>query len=346
MAYTLPSGTTAAPGQKILSSVWNAAFNSIAVALNLKKSTTDIETAAKGGTGISTNESTGVPVIDGGTWSVGSTLPVTKGGTGSATAAAALSALGAAPASRYPRGYLYGLTLSNGTDATNDIDIAVGECTSDDAAEEDRVLIANAAVLTKQLDAAWAVGTDKGGLDTGSIADYTYAVWLIKRVDTNVVDVVFSTNATSPAMPTGYTKKRRIGSILRESSAIVAFTQTGNLFMRAPVQAFTATNVGTAAVQRQLLVPVGIKVQSISAFYTENSAAAEGVYISDLAMTDLAPDSGVAMNLYSPAVAVAAVGVLTIVTNTSGYVRSRHKLGNAATTFAATSLGWIDERGT
>lgn len=68
-------------------------------------------------------------------------------------------------------GHLFGLTLSNGTDATNDIDIAIGQASSNDAAVADRVLMTRSAALTKRLDAAWAVGTNEGGRDTGDIAD-------------------------------------------------------------------------------------------------------------------------------------------------------------------------------
>jgi uncharacterized cupin superfamily protein len=133
----------------------------------------------------------------------------------------------AAPNSSMPRSYLAGLTLSNNVgDATNDIDIAAGAA-RDSTNAADIVL---AASLTKRLDANWAVGTSQGGLDTGAIADTLYYVWLIKRSDTGVVDVLFSTSATSPTMPTNYDYKRRIGAFYRVSAAIRPFTQRGDWF--------------------------------------------------------------------------------------------------------------------
>jgi hypothetical protein len=127
-----------------------------------------------------------------------------------------------------PRGHIFGLTLSNNaTDATNDIDIAAGE-----AADASGNLLVLASGITKRLDAAWAVGSGNGGLDTGSIANGTYHVWLIQRSDTGVVDVLLSKSASSPTIPANYDSKRRIGSILRESTAIVAFRQTGDVFKR------------------------------------------------------------------------------------------------------------------
>lgn len=126
------------------------------------------------------------------------------------------------------KGHIHGLTLSNNsTDATNDIDIAAGEAAS---TETNPVLMVLASALTKRLDAAWAVGTGNGGLDTGTIADTTYYVWLIQRSDTGVVDALFSVSATSPTMPANYDRKRRIGAIIRVSGAILPFRQVGDEF--------------------------------------------------------------------------------------------------------------------
>jgi hypothetical protein len=151
-------------------------------------------------------------------------------------------------ASGLPPGHIFGLTLSNNTsDATNDIDIAAGAARDDNNAA-DLVLSAG---ITKRLDASWAVGSGNGGLDTGSIANALYYVWLIKRSDTGVVDVLFSTSASAPTMPTNYDSKRRIGAFYRSSSAIRAFTQKGDRFYLAtPV---VAGGTGTSDNTRQLL---------------------------------------------------------------------------------------------
>jgi hypothetical protein len=106
-----------------------------------------------------------------------------------------------------PPNYLAGLDLGiNALDPANDIDIAAGAAR--DAADSEDMTLASA--LVKQTNAAWAVGTNAGGLDTGSLSANTqYYVWLIKRTDTGVVDVLFSTSNSSPTMPTNYDKKRR-----------------------------------------------------------------------------------------------------------------------------------------
>lgn len=119
-----------------------------------------------------------------------------------------------------PAASISGLTYANNSgDATNDIDIAAGAARSSDNTEN----LVLAAAITKQLDAAWAVGTAAGGLDTGSIGNSDYYIHLIKRVDTGVVDVLFSLSATAPTMPADYTVRRLIGWFKRVGGTIVAF---------------------------------------------------------------------------------------------------------------------------
>jgi hypothetical protein len=118
-----------------------------------------------------------------------------------------------------PPNYLAGLDLGiNALDPANDIDIAAGAAR--DAADSEDMTLASA--LVKQTNAAWAVGTNAGGLDTGSLSANTlYYVWLIKRTDTGVVDVLFSTSNSSPTMPTNYDKKRVIGSFKTGATAVI-----------------------------------------------------------------------------------------------------------------------------
>ncbi len=244
-----------------------------------------------------------------------------------------------------PRGWIAGLNLANnGTDATNDIDIAEGTCRN--AANTGDMTLA--ATLTKQLDAAWAVGTNAGGRDTGSIANGTWHVWLIKRSDTGVVDALFSLSASAPTMPTNYDQKRRIGSILRESGAIVAFVQDGDEFRRkVGVQDVATTNPGTSAVTSTLSVPTGIRVYAYLMIHLQAASAAARIIVTDLDFTDASPNAS-----------TGAVGSHTggnsaqdgrtsdwIRTNTSGQVRYRLDSSDASTAVYINTHGWRDRRG-
>ena len=123
---------------------------------------------------------------------------------------------------------IQGLTCSNGT-TTNTLDIAAGSV--GDAQTGARIVLASD--LNKDLDAAWAVGDTNGALDTGSglAADQIYAVWLIKRSDTAVEDVLISTSFTWAGVtkPTNYDQGRLIWAVGTDSSQnIKLFRQLGN----------------------------------------------------------------------------------------------------------------------
>lgn len=179
----------------------------------------------------------------------------------------------------YSRGHLWGLTLSNNTtDATNDIDIAIGEARD----ETDALTMALASALTKRLDANWAAGTNQGGRYSGAaIADTTYHVWLVSKANGADVDVYLDPSAVPATVLThlqaetggaSYLYVRRIGSILRESGAIVAFTQNGDIFKRAPVVARNSTSAATNEALT-LAVPSGLLVFPIVGVRIAASAA-------------------------------------------------------------------------
>lgn len=119
-----------------------------------------------------------------------------------------------------PNKLISGLTYgNNATDATNDIDIFAGQALD----ATNAYLMTLSSTLVKRLDAAWTVGTNQGGLDTGSIGNSDYYIWLIARSDTGVVDALFSLSSTAPTMPTNYDFKRLIGWFKRVGATIVAF---------------------------------------------------------------------------------------------------------------------------
>lgn len=238
-------------------------------------------------------------------------------------------------------GHLYGLTIqNNGSDAVNDIDISVGDCATDSVTALPMVL---ASGLTKRLDANWAVGTNHGGLDTGAVADNTYHVWLIKRPDTGVVDVLFSLSATAPTMPASYTLKRRIASIIRFGATILAFQQLGDTFnLSTPI----VNRSSTAALASSLVatsVPAGINVFPLLQG-TLNTAAASSATVS--------MGNGAGGGTVISVQAEAASSTNTVLfppfffTNTSRQIYYSVVIGAGTLTGCTlTTVGWIDPRG-
>jgi hypothetical protein len=325
------------------------------------------------------------------------------------------------------RGYITGLTLSNnGTDATNDIDIAAGAAV--DSTNVEWLDLTSA--LTKRLDAAWAVGSGNGGLDTGSVAtydttsatsitigtgskgpftvdaskgftagqpiyvwsaanptvNYMYGVvasysgtsltvtveriggsgtltdWVIsavvpyhahaiKRLDTGVVDVLFSLSATAPTLPTNYTLFRRIGTVMREApysnalstAGLVPFDQFGDFFKRRQQSIISAY---TAAVSNTLLyahVPTGIKVRPLLIADCQLSVAGQCIQL--LSDGDRS-DANESVNRTAALEYAVNVGTGHWVTNTAGQLR--FKILNSSGTISLARLqtqGWIDGRG-
>jgi hypothetical protein len=262
----------------------------------------------------------------------------------SATAADILTALGISGVLA-PRGHISGLALSNSAgDPTNDIDIAVGEATDVDQ----NAVATFASAYTKQLDATWALGSGAGMRDSGAIADGTWHIFLIRRSDTGVTDVLASQNPTSPTMPASYDQKRRIGSILREAGVIVPFVQIGEKFFRTtPVLDVDTTNPGVARVTPTLSVPTGIILEAFGSFVLERGGGDSNLTINPTFVTDAAPSDTV-----SPlAVATAdtagntEAGRWAALTNSSRQVAYRVSFSDGTTVVRMTTEGWIDARG-
>lgn len=134
-----------------------------------------------------------------------------------------------------PRGYIDGFQLTNGpVDTEHDIQIGSGAA----RANGDTADIKLSSAIIKRIDDVWSVGTNLGGLDNGSVqADTWYALHAIKRPDTGVCDVLFSSSGSSPSMPTNYTLRRLIGWVRTDGSAnIVQFVQFpgGEIRLKAP----------------------------------------------------------------------------------------------------------------
>lgn len=252
--------------------------------------------------------------------------------------------------SALPRSYLSGLTLSTaGASATFSCAAGVAR---DDTNTRDLVLGAALAKTT----GAWAVGTGNGGQDVNSfpvIINTWYNAFLIKRLDTGVVDIVVSLSATAPIMPTGYTALRRIGSMkINAASQWTAFVQDGDLFqwVGGAVSDVAALNPGVAAVTRALSVPLGvITIAELQVGFSTTVLASNpaSILISDLAVNDIAPTVANATALcYAPAgTANNYYTVARCRTNLNSQVRTRLQISDANIKLNVNTVGWTDARG-
>jgi len=242
-------------------------------------------------------------------------------------------------------GYIYGLAISNNvTDALNDIDIATGEC----AAKTGETLNL-ASGLTKQIDVAFAAGTNAGGMFTGAVAINTwYHMFLIRKDSDGTVDAGFDTSVTAANIPVGYTAYRRIGSVLTDGAGnIIQFIQNGNRFIFDVVSADIATTHSSAAVLDILSTPLGIKTTAIINVYSYSGSVSATPYmlITDPSQTDTAPTSSLYNFQGGFTAGVITIQEMEVVTNISSQIRHRSSLSNTSIQFNIKTLGWIDNRG-
>lgn len=245
------------------------------------------------------------------------------------------------------KGDIFGLNTGNDAgDLVNDIGIATGFAR--DATDDFTIVLSGA--LIKQLDAAWAVGTNAGMRASGAaIADTTYHIFLIRRPDTGVVDIAADTSATGANIAANtnaaYTQKRRIASIIRVGGAIKKYLQFGDYFwLESPTREITATNPGVAAVTRTLVWPLGISVIGMMLGGGNSTTAAWFGLITSLEQADIAPSNSI-YNISAPNTAVGNdVKFVLAKSNTSAQVRSRIDVTGASNTLIIINLGWIDYR--
>ncbi|MBY5614200.1 hypothetical protein [Rhizobium leguminosarum] len=249
-------------------------------------------------------------------------------------------------------GRLYGLGgAQDAGDLNNDMTFQLGEAASAGASP---VIMVLASAITKRSDAAWAVGSGNGAMDTGAKPTSSWLHWYaIKRPDTGVVDVCCSASASAPTIggnvPAQYTKYRRIRSTKTDGSGnITADSQDGDevLWQTAVKEnGGAAYSTGTTAALVTLAgVPSAFKVRAIlNATFTSGTDTV-GAFVSSPDEGDQA--LGVGNSLFNVsnmqnASENASAGI-EVRTNASGQVR--HKAGAAGSLYLATR-GYIDRRG-
>lgn len=237
------------------------------------------------------------------------------------------------------QGYLFGATLSTAGISTT-FSVAAGA-----GADSTGVDLLTLGSSINKTTSAWAVGTGNGALDTGAIATSTwYHVYLIKRTDTGVVDVLISLSATSPTLPTNYSLFRRIGSMATNGSSQWAkFVQVGDEFLWDTWQNnASAVATSTSASLLTLSVPTNIKVNALVWARFDLVSGSPTILFSSPDASDQAPSLTVGTMIIGSTATVDTI-TLNIRTNTSAQIRVR--ASSSTGTYTATTIGWIDSRG-
>lgn len=253
----------------------------------------------------------------------------------------------------FPRGYIDGCIVSNGTDTTNDINISAGVCRDSTNAVD----ITVAAMAGKQLDANWAPGASAGMRNSAAAIDNgTYHIYAVSKAD-GTQDVYAHTSLTvatvitalqSEAGGANYIYARRIASIIRASGAILGFTQRGDRFSLTTIPALDIDNPGlgmsssTYTLER---VPTGLELLVHMNVAISHGSTSPSVYFRHPSDADMAPTLTVSplSQIRTGAAGATGMAEIAVYCNTSAQIAAR---SNATSTgFWGAILGWTDLRG-
>lgn len=241
-----------------------------------------------------------------------------------------------------PRGHIDGLTLQTaGGDQV--VHINPGE-----ASDFGRTLIMRTGYLRKTMS-AWAAGDLAGGLDTGAVAaDTWYTVYLIHNPTSGVTDACLTATSLSPTLPAGFTRYRRIGAVKTgvATTNIAAMVQVSDtVFWGTPPLDIDTTSLSTTAVLYSLTVPPGVKVKAVLNASRFGGAGCVRLSSPDETDTAVAATLGASSpmpNFYADVSQSSTTARIELWTNTGKQIRAR---ANTASTFRASTIGWIDQRG-
>ncbi|MBI5815882.1 MAG: hypothetical protein HZB29_09765 [Nitrospinae bacterium] len=221
-------------------------------------------------------------------------------------------------------GYSGLLIANNTTNPSYQMGISASEITLDDGTYYKNY---HSVAVTADITAAGA-----NGRDTGSEAASTwYYIWIIGKADGTVASLL-STSSTAPAMPSGYTYKRRVGAIYNDASSNFWRTlQTDNT-----VRTTHAFNTGVylsagTATTYTLLTPIAPPTSRlITVQFQTGGATSTGYFTFSL---DGATDTFIQS-------IISYFGVIQIPLNTSG--QHYYKRASGTDNLYLYVIGWVD----
>lgn len=234
--------------------------------------------------------------------------------------------------------YITGLTLST-TASSSSFQVAAGM-----AANNTNAVYMKLAASVQKNTGPWSVGINGGAMQPGALAGSTfYHVWLIRRPDTGVVDILCDlATVLTPVLPSGYTQYRRIGSIKTDgANNWTRFVQRGDYFLwDVSVNDVSSAAIGTTAIPTATATPPSIRTKGIYNVAVLSPAAGHGLLVSSMDISDQVPTGG---NLNVGFVQVASgVSLCRVdeITDTSRQIRVRASV--AGCNYWVWTVGWQD----
>ena len=230
--------------------------------------------------------------------------------------------------------------LNNGADSDHDIDFTEWTFVFDDWSWQ-----ASAIAISKRIDAAWAAGNGQWWLDTGSVSsNSTYYMYAIYNPTSSTADFLFSTSL-SPNMPSGYTKKKKVASLLTDSSANIkngtwTFNPDGSyhFIYNTLITDLSDSTPATIRTAVTLSVPPNTRAK-LNLTLIDNDTSSASIVITEEAQADVAP-------VQTNSTLVANVNWYSKVTaeyntNSSSQIYYRASDGGVSA-FTIVTRGWFD----
>ena len=229
---------------------------------------------------------------------------------------------------------------------TTDLEVGIGIAVTAGAVLE---LLAP---MTKRCTLAWSQGSGGGALDAGTFAANTwFNVFIIGHSTSGAVDVLLSTSMT-PAMPSGWTHRRRIGSVLSTgTSTIRPFRQNADTFTF--VEARTEWTNVNLALNSLMHVNVGgphvvhRPVMSLRGTLLSGSGSIHWSFFDGrLSAPEVPSGHPLTMALIEGANGTGASSVVdAYTTNAAGHLYLRIGTNQTVLTLSLAVIGWHDPRG-
>lgn len=204
--------------------------------------------------------------------------------------------------------------------------------------------------MIKGIDAVWIAGTNQGGLDIGSVAaDTTYHMFAINNPSTLASDFLFSLSSSSPTLPTGYTKQKKLCALRTDSGANIRpgtyshFSSSSYKFIFKDGGTIdSAVLPGTAS---RTLYTLSVPPSSEAIFYTEvgtitNPGTNYFLYLTNPDQTDQTANPNIGWYQGANENMEFTSGPHSILTNSSRQVGGR--LNIAINVFSIYTKGWIE----
>lgn len=247
--------------------------------------------------------------------------------------------------------YISGFVPTPGADTDHDLSFSYGTCRN---AADTVWCKPTWTTLVKQIDAAFAEGTNQGGMATGSVANSTayYYNLIRKNSDTTVFDICIDVSSSNANTPSGWTFMREIHREFTDGSANLrsqSYREISGGGIRCKlntiVREFQDTNPGADLVTKTLSCPPGVEVDAYVILADGSPASATELLITEVGSAATEPGATIA-NLALDGTDLSESRGLQIYTDSSRNIEYELDQSTADHVVTMYLYGWTNHRRT